>query len=94
MNQDLLAVGHYYGSAVGRARLRAALANVGLTCVTGGEGDPVRRHDGVRASIDHVCLAGTWAAESGGAHDVVVWPEAPLPASRLSDHYGVAVTFA
>lgn len=89
LNQDLRAAGHYYGSSAGRAALRAALACAGLTCLTGGDGDPVARLGGGRASIDHVCVAGLSVA---GRDDAIsAWPAPEHIGRRLSDHHGVVV---
>jgi hypothetical protein len=88
LNQDLLARGHHYGSAEGRRALRETLLEVGLTCLTAGEADPVVHLGNGRASIDHLCLAGLAAGEST---NVSVWPPHELLGARLTDHHGVAV---
>lgn len=85
LNQDLLAAGHYYGSAAGRTALRSALVRNGLECLTGGESDPVLREGG-GASIDHICVD-----RGCRAGRVVVWPQREQLGRGLSDHHGVAV---
>lgn len=89
LNQDLRPTGHYYGSAAGRAALRAALEGAGLTCLTGGDRDPVARFGGGRASIDHVCVAGLSLADGDDA--ISAWPAPEHVGRRLSDHHGVVV---
>lgn len=89
LNQDLQLAGHYYGSAAGRAALRAALEGAGLTCLTGGDGDPVARFGGGRASIDHMCVAGLSLADGDDA--ISAWPAPEHVGRRLSDHHGVVV---
>ena len=81
-NQDL-AESHYYGSSVGRGRLRKTLEAHGLVCLTAGESDPLAKHG--RASIDHICVSGHLQAADVGA-----WPAGSLQRS-LTDHYGVWV---
>jgi endonuclease/exonuclease/phosphatase family metal-dependent hydrolase len=76
------------GTRVGRAALDNTLAARGLTCVTGGEPDPLRAR-GWRASIDHVILSAGLRSQA-----VEVWPE-EFPLSRtLSDHHGVCIRLA
>lgn len=89
LNQDLRPAGHYYGSSAGRAALRVALAGAVLTCLTGGEGDPVARLGGGRASIDHVCVAGLSLVGRDDA--IAAWPAPEHIGHRLSDHHGVDV---
>jgi hypothetical protein len=89
LNQDL-ADSHYYGSRANRAVLEAALNELGLTAVTGGSADPVRRDAGPRALIDHICAL----KDSGWTPNAPVrWPETPAPQRVLSDHFGVVVEF-
>jgi hypothetical protein len=87
-NQDL-SEKHYYGSATGRRQLRHTLTKCGLTAVTAGADDPVRRLDeGAQACIDHVCLSDALRARM--AEPARAWlPE--RDGRRLSDHPGVVV---
>ena len=87
-NQDI-SEKHYYGSAAGRRQLRDTLSECGLTAVTAGADDPVRRlGDGVHACIDHVCLSDSLRARM--AEPATAWlPE--RDGRRLSDHPGVVV---
>lgn len=91
-NQDLLPDGHYYGSAPGRARLRATLGDLGLTCLTGGEADPVAARVPGRGSIDHLSLR----PPHGGLGVVVAslecWPDPQDVGHRVSDHFGVSAS--
>lgn len=89
LNQDLRPAGHFYGSAAGRPALRAALEGAGLTCLTGGGGDPVARFGSGRASIDHVCVAGLSLADGDDA--ISAWPAPEHLGRRLSDHHWVVV---
>jgi endonuclease/exonuclease/phosphatase family metal-dependent hydrolase len=87
-NQDL-SERHYYGSATGRRQLRNTLSECGLTAVTAGADDPVRRlGDGAHACIDHVCLSDALRARM--AEPARAWlPE--RDGRRLSDHPGITV---
>jgi endonuclease/exonuclease/phosphatase family metal-dependent hydrolase len=89
-NQDL-ASSHYYGSAKGRVALEQALADASLMCLTAGKSDPL---SGVpdHSSIDHLCVSTSLLAS--GNPQVEAWPAPPLDRSRLTDHYGVHLTFA
>lgn len=88
-NQDL-APTHYYGSQLKRRALITALTECGLVALTAGDGDPIRRDAAPMACIDHICALrdSAWRPEPA-----VRWPDGPLPASHLSDHFGVAVRF-
>lgn len=90
LNQDL-ADSHYYGSATNRAVLEAALREVGLTAMTAGAADPVRRDSPYCAAIDHICgrRDSVWQVDRTGR-----WPDTPKPMTSLSDHFGVDVTLA
>jgi hypothetical protein len=85
-NQDLLPVGHYYGSAVGRQCLRSELGDAGLVCLTGGEDDPLACERGF-ASIDHICVGG--GVTPAGRPASNVWPVPGTLSPALTDHYGV-----
>ena len=90
MNQDLVATSpRYYGSLNNRAALEAALFAAGLTALTAGAGDPVRRDSAPCACIDHICMLGdsAWRADAA-----VRWPDAAVPQRSLSDHFGIAVS--
>lgn len=89
-NQDLLTVGHYYGSRQRREALRAALDQVGLQCPTAGVADPVVRIAPGHASVDHVCVS----QGSPVATSVTTWPVDAELARTLSDHRGVMATIA
>jgi len=83
-NQELSAGGPV-GTHHGRAALVHALAESGLTCVTSGERDPLKKW---RASIDHVVLSRHLAAR---ALPATIWPDRfPLP-KDWPDHHGVCV---
>ena len=82
-NQDLLAVGHYYGSADGREALRAALDEAYLECLTEGDDDPLAKYG--LACIDHICVGGLETRESPRSS---VWPTPGQLTSLVSDHYG------
>jgi hypothetical protein len=87
-NQDL-SDKHYYMSAEARRQLRRTLSECGLTAVTGGADDPVRRlGDGTHACIDHICLSS--ALESRMTGRSTAWP-AKRDGRTLSDHPGVLV---
>lgn len=88
-NQDLVRP-HYYGSNAGRERLAAALDNAGLMSLTAGDRDPVRRDSAPFACIDHICALRNSRWLPGPA---MRWPDLPKPEGRLSDHFGIAVTF-
>lgn len=90
INQDLVASQpRYYGSARNRAALEVALGSAGLTPLTAGDGDPVRRDSAPCACIDHICMRtdSVWRTEPA-----IRWPNAPVPERSLTDHFGVAVT--
>jgi hypothetical protein len=84
-NQDLLPVGHYYGSADGRNALRATLRRAGLNCLTGEADDPLAGTNGL-ACIDHICVSGLRAAHQPPS---AVWPTPGTLTGALTDHYGV-----
>ena len=90
LNQTLVS-SPSYGSRANRSALEAALAAAGLTVLTAGDSDPVRRDSAPRASVDHICaqVDSTWRAEPA-----VRWPDAPVPERRLSDHFGVSVALS
>ena len=87
-NHELTADGPA-GTKVGQAALERTLAQRRLTCVTGGNRDPLQAR-GWPANIDHVMLS-----HGLGATGVpIVWPERfPLP-KNLSDHHGLCVSVA
>jgi hypothetical protein len=92
LNQDLLADGHYYGSARNRADLESSLAAAALTCPTAIPQDLVRRHTGnAAAGTDHICLS---RGLSLTPDSELVWPSAAERTPRLSDHFGASVRFA
>jgi hypothetical protein len=92
MNQDLLPRGHYYRSAAGRLALRDALHEAGLSCLTGGDVDPLAALGVGRASIDHLCIAGmTPAPREDGSLSAIVGPMPENLGRHLSDDHGVAV---
>ncbi len=88
-NQDLAST-HYYGSRIKRSALVEALDECGLVALTAGEGDPIRREAAPLACIDHICALrdSTW-----NASPAIRWPETSIPDPRLSDHFGLSVTF-
>lgn len=88
LNQDLVRP-RYYGSGANRAALEAALAEAGLTALTGGDGDPIRRDSAPWACIDHICarVDSRWRAQPA-----VRWPDRGAPERWLTDHFGVAVS--
>jgi hypothetical protein len=86
-NQDLVDW-HYYGSARGKASLRAAIETSGLICLTAGAADPLACHPG-RASIDHICVSSELMR--GIVSHVMSWPAADHIGPTLSDHFGVVV---
>lgn len=88
-NQDLLERGHYYGSSAGRHALRAALAAAKLARVCADGQDPVAHLWPGLAAIDHILLTNTAAYE---AQAVYAWPSRHELGSRLTDHFGLAVT--
>ena len=91
-NQDLLRVGHYYGSKIGRASLRAALADEALMCPTADPDDAVWHHTNGKASgIDHICISDRLSASPA---TVRVWPAPSALGSALTDHFGVCITVA
>ena len=85
-NQDLLAAGHYYGSAGGRVFLRETLAELGLVCLTGGVDDPLKGTHGL-AAIDHICVGGH--LRGSGMPQSSAWPPPGELPRRRTDHYGV-----
>jgi hypothetical protein len=91
LNQDLLPVGHFYGSAAGRTALRDVLITTGLVCLTGGDRDPVAGLGGGRASIDHVCLTDSVLASLSAQPCSQIWPEPTQLGPTLTDHFGIAV---
>ena len=77
------------GTRVGRHAFERILDECGLSCVTGGNLDPLQAR-GWRANIDHVVLSQGLRATGSP----IVWPEQfPLPMT-LSDHHGLCVTVA
>ncbi|MGF1569457.1 MAG: endonuclease/exonuclease/phosphatase family protein [Nodosilinea sp.] len=87
-NQDLDTF-HYYGSRRNRLALQAALAEVGLACLTAGDHDPVRRLiNGQHANTDHICIAHSQASQFQTSF---AWPAALDDLRGLSDHFGVGV---
>ena len=86
-NQDLLETGHYYGSAGGRAALRAAITDAGLSCLTGGLDDPLASLPGL-ACIDHICVGGLRAR---GVPRSAAWPAPGELPRGLTDHYCIWV---
>ena len=88
-NQDLVRP-RYYGSAVDRAALETALDSAGLVALTAGDGDPIRRDSAPCACIDHICARrdSTWRAEAATR-----WPNEDVPDRKLTDHFGVAISF-
>jgi Endonuclease/Exonuclease/phosphatase family len=89
LNQDMVSP-HYYGSRLNRTALELALTAVGLTALTAGSGDPIRRDSAPSACIDHICARSdsTWRADPA-----VRWPDVPKPERWLSDHFGVSISF-
>ena len=91
-NQDLLTVGHYYGSRSGRASLRAALDEARLSCVTSAQVVVVQQYTGtVVAGGDHICTSAGLISRSDS---VQVWPNPSQRGSALSDHFGVCINVA
>ena len=91
-NQDLLTVGHYYGSKAGRAAVRAALEASKMSCPTGDPTDAVHHHTAGRAAgIDHICISAGLSMANDSAH---VWPAPEARGATLSDHFGVCITVA
>ncbi len=89
LNQDLVTTTpRYYGSGANRSVLENALEGAGLTAITAGPGDPVRRDSGPCACIDHICARrdSNWQAVPA-----VRWPDVPVPEKWLSDHFGLSV---
>lgn len=90
LNQDLVSnKPRYYGSKANRTALEAAFLDVGLTPLTAGGDDPIRRDSAPCACIDHICtrVNSHWRAESTAR-----WPNEPKPHKPLSDHFGVSVS--
>ncbi len=90
LNQDLVSSKpHYYGSQANRTALEGALRDAGLTPLTAGDDDPIRRDSPPCACIDHICIRvkSRWQAESTAR-----WPDKPKPDKPLSDHFGVSVS--
>ena len=81
-NQDLLPTGHYYGSKNSRVALQEALASCNLTCLTGGEDDPLANEVG-RANIDHICVHKMRPLQLPRSS---AWPSAGQ-LGGLTDHY-------
>lgn len=88
-NQDLVRP-RYYGSLTNRARLEEALKEVGLVALTAGDGDPIRRCSPPCACIDHICARRDSAWQANRPER---WPDIPKPNKKLTDHFGVAVSF-
>jgi len=88
-NQDLVHP-RYYGSRLNQTTLRTALNECGLVALTAGDGDPIRRDSPPYACIDHICSLrdSRWLPQPA-----MRWPDTPKPDKRLSDHFGLAVTF-
>lgn len=83
-NQDLLPVGHYYGSKEGRTTLRKVLSACELDCLTGGDDDPLS-HTPKRVNIDHICV---YKMRTVSAPRSSAWP--PFDQLKgLTDHYCV-----
>ncbi len=75
------------GTKLGRAALDDVLFDAELTCLTGGNRDPLLKR-GWGKSIDHILIDDALASS---AHAAAVWPD-EFPLSRkMSDHYGVCV---
>lgn len=92
LNQDVLSTGHYYGSKLGRAALRAALVAESLVCPTAHPADAVGLHtEGLAAGIDHICVSDDLVEPSA---PVQVWPHASELGSALTDHFGVCIALA
>ena len=90
-NQDLLEIGHYYGSKKERQMLEEALSEVHLSCLTAGKSDPVAKQDPSKATVDHICLGGTRPP----IFNVKVDAWSPQQQGKtLSDHYGVWAQFS
>lgn len=90
-NQDLVYdQPRYYGTAANRAALEAALESAGLVALTAGAGDPIRRDSAPCACIDHICARrdSAWRAE-----EATRWPAESVPARKLTDHFGVSISF-
>lgn len=87
LNQDLVTP-RYYGSRANRNALEEALARAGLTTLTAGDQDPVRRDSSPRACVDHICAR---RDSSWRASPAVRWPDLPAPQRWLSDHFGISV---
>jgi hypothetical protein len=91
-NQDLLTVGHYYGSKAGRAAVRSALSMAALACPTSDPSDAVQRHTAGRAAgIDHTCISAGLSAANATVH---IWPAPEARGANLSDHFGVCINVA
>jgi hypothetical protein len=91
-NQDLLTVGHYYGSKAGRAAVRSALGTTMLSCPTSDPSDAVHRHTAGRAAgIDHICISAGLSAANAAVH---IWPAPEARNATLSDHFGVCINVA
>ena len=88
-NQDMVSP-KYYGSRANRTLLDSALLAAGLTAITAGGGDPIRRDSAPCAAIDHICANqdSAWHAEPA-----MRWPDEPVPVKWLSDHFGLSVVF-
>jgi endonuclease/exonuclease/phosphatase family metal-dependent hydrolase len=88
-NQDLLEVGHYYGSGERREELQKSLNKAGLCCLTSGADDPVARKVAGHASVDHICVP-----RDGNVTvtNISIWPEKEDLRHGLSDHFGVALS--
>lgn len=83
-NQDLSGKPYYWS---GRARhlLQASLEANSLRCATA-DPDPVRTlTNGIRASIDHICIPKRWSSSKAEAWDM------GAGSNRLSDHYGAYI---
>jgi len=88
-NQDLLDVGHYYGSGDRRKKLEEAIESARLRCQTRRDEDPVARQVPGQASVDHICVSMDAGASKTNAS---IWPQTEDLRHGLSDHFGVAVS--
>ena len=88
-NQDLVRP-RYCGTTASQAVLETALQSAGLFSLTAGENDPIRRDSPRFACIDHICARrdSTWRTEAATR-----WPDEEAPDRKLSDHFGVSISF-
>jgi endonuclease/exonuclease/phosphatase family metal-dependent hydrolase len=74
------------GTRIGRAAFDETLEAIGVSCVTGGDHDPLLAR-GWRTNIDHILLNRGLRADATAE----IWPEHFPLSGTLSDHHGICV---